>query len=237
MTTLFISDLHLDAQRAPVTRLFFEFIEHEARDAEALYILGDLFEAWIGDDDDDTHHRAVIARLQGLSASTPVSVMRGNRDFLLGERFAAETHCTLLDDEVVVDLYGTPTLLMHGDSLCTDDHEYQRFRAMARDPAWQRGMLDKPLDERRRIARDARQESTIQNSMKPENIMDVNAGAVADAMRRHGVGRMIHGHTHRPAVHELEVDGRPCRRIVLGDWGERGSVLRVGSGSVELGSF
>ena len=234
MTTLFISDLHLDASRPDITRTFFEFLGDEAPHADALYILGDLFEAWIGDDDDDPHHQAVIARLQDVSRHVPVAVMRGNRDFLLGERFALMTDCRLMGDEEVIDLEGTPTLLMHGDSLCTDDVAYQQFRAMARDPAWQRGMLAKPLVERRAIARSARDESALQNSMKADSIMDVNAGAVADVMRRHGVRRLIHGHTHRPAVHGFELDGAPAQRIVLGDWYEQGSVLRVDADGAEL---
>ena len=234
MTTLFISDLHLDASRPEITRTFFEFLADEAPHADALYILGDLFEAWIGDDDDDPHHQAVIARLQDVSRHVPVAVMRGNRDFLLGERFALMTDCRLMGDEEVVDLHGTPTLLMHGDSLCTDDVPYQQFRAMARSAKWQQGMLAKPLAERRAIARAARDESSAQNAMKAEAIMDVNAGAVADVMRRHGVRRLIHGHTHRPAVHGFELDGAPAQRIVLGDWYEQGSVLRVDADSAAL---
>ncbi len=233
MTTLFISDLHLDGSRPEITRLFFDFLAGEARDAEALYILGDLFEAWIGDDDDDPHHQAVIARLQDLARVVPVAVMRGNRDFLYGPRFAAMSGCRLMPDAEVVDLYGTPTLLVHGDQLCTDDVEYQSVRTMVRDPAWQQAVLAKPLSERREMARSARAQSAIENSMKAEAIMDVNADTVASTMREHGVTRMIHGHTHRPAVHELELDGRPARRIVLGDWYDQGSVLRVGANSME----
>lgn len=227
MTTLFISDLHLDGSRPAVTRLFFSFLEGEARSADALYILGDLFEAWIGDDDDDAHHQAVLARLQDFSLAVPLAIMHGNRDFLLGERFARTTGCRLMDEAEVVDLYGTPTLLVHGDQLCTDDADYQRFRTLSRDPEWQQGMLAKPLAERRAIARQARDRSTIENSMKSDAIMDVNADAVADALRAHGVRRMIHGHTHRPAVHEFDLDGAPVTRIVLGDWYDQGSLLRV----------
>lgn len=234
MTTLFISDLHLDGSRPQVTQLFFGFLAGEARTADALYILGDLFEAWIGDDDDDPHHQAVIARLQDLARTVPVAVMHGNRDFLYGPRFAAMSGCRLLAESEVVDLYGTPTLLTHGDELCTDDTEYQRLRAMVRDPAWQREVLGKPLVERRELARSVRQRSAIENAMKTDAIMDVNADAVADAMRRHGVSRMIHGHTHRPAIHDFDIDGVPARRVVLGDWHEHGSVLRVDAGGLEL---
>lgn len=234
MTTLFISDLHLDGSRPAVTRLFFSFLEGEARTADALYILGDLFEAWIGDDDDDTHHQAVLARLQDFALSVPLAIMHGNRDFLLGERFARTTGCRLMAEAEVVDLYGAPTLLMHGDQLCTDDADYQSFRVLSRDPQWQQGMLAKPLAERRAIARQARDRSTIENAMKSEAIMDVNADAVADALRSHGVRRMIHGHTHRPAVHEFELDGAPATRIVLGDWYDQGSVLRVDAAGFDL---
>lgn len=234
MTTLFISDLHLDGSRPEITRLFFEFLGGEARDAEALYILGDLFEAWIGDDDDDPHHQAVIARLQDIARVVPVAVMRGNRDFLYGPRFAAMSGCRLLPDEEVIELHGTPTLLMHGDQLCTDDGEYQAVRRMAHDPAWQKAVLAKPLAERREMAREARRQSTIENAMKTSAIMDVNADAVAVAMREHGVTHLIHGHTHRPAVHEFELDGRPAQRIVLGDWYDQGSVLRVGANRMDL---
>lgn len=237
MTTLFISDLHLDGTRPRITKLFFEFLAGEARGAEALYILGDLFETWIGDDDDDPHQQAVVARLQDIAGVVPTAVMRGNRDFLLGERFEKTTGCRLMGDAEVVDLYGTPTLLMHGDTLCTDDHGYQQFRAMARNPDWQRAMLAKPLAERRAIARTARDESAIHISMQADAIMDVNADAVAAAFREHGVSRMVHGHTHRPAVHGLEVDGRPVQRIVLGDWYEQGSVLRVDESGLALSSL
>lgn len=237
MTTLFISDLHLDGSRPAVTQLFFSFLAGEARRADALYILGDLFEAWIGDDDDDAHHQAVLSRLQALSRTVPVAVMHGNRDFLLGERFARESGCRLLAEAEVVHLYGVPTLLMHGDQLCTDDDAYQAFRRTARDPGWQRDMLARPLAERRAIARQARDRSAIENAMKADAIMDVNADAVADAMRRHGVRRMIHGHTHRPAVHELDLGGTPATRIVLGDWYDQGSVLRVDADGFELAAL
>lgn len=234
MTTLFVSDLHLDGSRPQTTRLFFDFLAGPARTADTMYILGDLFEAWIGDDDDDAHHHAVIARLQDIGRDMPVAVMRGNRDFLLGERFEKASWCRLMDDHEVIDLYGAPTLLMHGDLLCTDDRAYQEFRAMARSPAWQQAMLAKPLAERRALAAHLRNESAISNAMKADAIMDVNAGAVADAMRRYGVHRLIHGHTHRPAVHDFELDGAPAQRIVLGAWHARGSVLVVDEKGLDL---
>ncbi len=224
--TLFVSDLHLDPERPAVTELFLGFLEQHAGKADALYILGDLFEAWIGDDDLSALNQAVCAGLKACAGQgTPVYVMHGNRDFLLGERFARLAGCMLLEDPAVIDLYDTPTLLMHGDLLCTDDTEYMKFRATVRDPAWQAALLAKPLGERRRMAQEMRQASRAQTGGKPEAIMDVNDQAVTDCMHRHGVSRLIHGHTHRPATHELSLDGQPAQRIVLGDWYEQGSVL------------
>jgi len=224
--TLFISDLHLDPERPVITRLFTEFLDRQAGTADALYILGDLFEAWIGDDDDSELAQSVITALRHCAGrGTPVSIMHGNRDFLLGQAFASAAGCTLLDDPAVIDLYGTPTLLMHGDRLCTDDTGYLEFRAQVHSPEWQSAMLAKPLQERRAIARQLRNESRSRTAGKPESIMDVNAQAVIDSMDAHGTYRLIHGHTHRPALHELQVNGRPAQRIVLGDWYEQGSVL------------
>lgn len=224
--TLFISDLHLDPDRPAITALFLEFVGGIGGRADALYILGDLFEAWVGDDDDAEPNRSVCAALAACAAAgTPVYVMHGNRDFLLGERFAREAGCTLLDDPARIDLYGTPTLLMHGDLLCTDDIEYQAFRRQARSTAWQAELLAKPLAERRAIASEMRRVSREKTGGKPEAIMDVTADAVVAAMRDHGTDRLIHGHTHRPAQHELVIDGRPAQRIVLGDWYDQGSVL------------
>ena len=226
MTTLFISDLHLDAVRPEITELFLKFLKEEARRASSLYILGDFFEAWIGDDDDDPHHARVMAGLKELTAGgVPVSLMHGNRDFLIGGGFAARTGVKLLPEPTVLDLYGTPTLLMHGDTLCTDDKEYQMVRRMLRDPAWQKDYLSKSLTERRAIAAHAREQSKLHTASKAEYIMDVNHKAVEDAMRKHGVTRMIHGHTHRPAVHRHTIDGRDLERIVLGDWYEQSSKL------------
>ena len=226
MTTLFISDLHLDAVRPEITELFLKFLKEEARRASSLYILGDFFEAWIGDDDDDPHHARVMVGLKELTAAgVPVSLMHGNRDFLIGEAFAARTGVKLLPDPTVLDLYGTPTLLMHGDTLCTDDKEYQMVRRMLRDPAWQKDYLSKSLAERRAIATHAREQSKLHTASKAEYIMDVNHKAVEDAMRKHGVSRMIHGHTHRPAVHHHTIDGKALERIVLGDWYEQSSKL------------
>ena len=236
---LFISDLHLDARRPAITTLFLEFLAGlDPRHCASLYILGDLFEAWIGDDNDDPHDAAVIAALRATTLrGIPVWIMHGNRDFLLGERFGQVTGCTLLADPVRIELGGEATLLMHGDTLCTDDHEYQQFRDMVRNPDWQRQFLAKPLAERRAIAANLRETSRQRTGEKAAEIMDVNPQAVLDTLRAHGVRRLIHGHTHRPAVHALELDGRPAQRIVLGDWYTQGSVLYAENGSLRLESL
>ncbi len=237
-TTLFIADLHLDPARPAITDLFLEFLAAEARRASALYILGDLFEAWIGDDDDTSDYQRVAAALRDLSAQgTAIFIAHGNRDFLLGERFATACGARLLGEETVIDLYGTPTLLMHGDTLCTDDTDYLAFRAQVRDPAWQQDFLAKPLAERRRIAQGLRERSTASTRDKPAAIMDVNPDTVARVMAAAGVHQLIHGHTHRPAIHDFELDGQPARRIVLGDWYTHGSVLRCDSADCSLGDL
>jgi len=226
MTKLFISDLHLQAARPDISERFFRFLATEAAEAEALYILGDLFEAWIGDDDPDEHNREVQAAMRRLTdAGVAGYFMHGNRDFLIGDAFAERTGFTLLDDPVVHDLYGTPVLLSHGDAYCTDDVEYQAFRRQSRDPAWQRQVLSMSVEQRRALAGQAREESRAAMVDKAEDIMDVNAEAVAAALREAGVTTLVHGHTHRPAVHELDLDGTPATRIVLGDWYEQGTVL------------
>ncbi|MBJ6979667.1 UDP-2,3-diacylglucosamine diphosphatase [Luteimonas sp. MC1895] len=240
MTTLFISDLHLDPERPGITRLFGEFIDGEARGADALYILGDLFEAWVGDDDPSDTGAFVADRLRALAdAGVPVFFMHGNRDFLLGADYARRAGMTLLVDPAVVDLHGRRALLMHGDTLCTDDLAYQQFRAQTRDPAWQAQFLAQPLDARLAFAHQARaasqaRQGELRDAGTMETITDVAPEAVDAAFRTHGVDLMIHGHTHRPAVHALAVDGRACTRVVLGDWYEQGSVLRVEAGRLEL---
>ncbi len=233
MTTLFISDLHLDAERSHITELFGRFLDAEARGADALYILGDLFEAWIGDDDPSPTATFVADRLRVVAdGGTPVWFMHGNRDFLVGQAFADRAGMTILPDPTVVDLYGKPVLLMHGDTLCTDDVAYQQFRAQTRDPVWQAQFLAQPLAARIAFAKQAREASKAHQSGlgsqgTMETITDVAPAAVAAAFQQFGVETLIHGHTHRPAVHALDVDGRPRERIVLGDWYEQGSVLRV----------
>ena len=233
--TLFISDLHLDPERPAITELFLTFLEKRAARAEALYILGDLFEAWVGDDDDAPMNLAVCSALKACAKSgTAVYVMHGNRDFLLGSVFAEQSAVTLLDDPARIDLYGTPTLLMHGDLLCTDDTGYLGFRKMVRDPDWQSAMLARPLEERRLMAQEMRASSREQTGGKPEAIMDVNSDAVIDVMRAQQVTRLIHGHTHRPGVHEMDVAGEVSQRIVLGDWYEQGSMLVCSASGCEL---
>jgi UDP-2,3-diacylglucosamine hydrolase len=236
--TLFISDLHLDAGRPKITQLFLDFLETRASGSDALYILGDLFEAWIGDDDQSDMNQSVCQGLRQCAASgTPVFIMHGNRDFLLGERFAEKSNTTLLQDPTRIDLYGTPTLLMHGDLLCTDDTEYLSFREMVHDSQWQTGFLVKSLEQRRKIAVDMRALSKEKTSDKTESIMDVNQEAVIQTMTENQVPRLIHGHTHRPDVHELLIANEHARRFVLGDWYEQGSVLECSPDGCELQSI
>lgn len=217
--TLFISDLHLSASRPDVVRRFLAFAGHRARRAERLYILGDLFDAHIGDDNDAWPFDVVKRALRQLrDAGTVVFLQVGNRDFLLGERFSAETGATLLGDYAVIDLYGTPVLLTHGDLLCTDDVQYQAARVRVRAPAWRADALAKPLWMRRLYARWYRFRSGLDKGGKSLEIMDVNTDTVAAVMREHGVRCLIHGHTHRPAIHSLDIDGQAARRIVLPEW-------------------
>ena len=240
MTTLFISDLHLDAERPQITELFGRFLRSEAYGADALYILGDLFEAWVGDDDPSETGAFVARELHELQASgVPVHFICGNRDFLLGEDFAHRAGMRILPDPSVVMLYGEPTLIMHGDTLCTDDLAYQQFRAQTRNPQWQAQFLAQPLAARIAFAQQARAASRAhQSGLKQqgtmETITDVSPATVESTFGRYGLSRIIHGHTHRPAVHELMIEGRPCERIVLGDWYDHGSVLRVSRKGFEL---
>ena len=236
--TLFISDLHLDQDRPAITGLFFEFLENTAPTADGLYILGDLFEVWLGDDDDSDFNRSIRDAIRQLSSTgTPVYFMHGNRDFLVGSRFAEQTGVTLLNEPHLLDLYGTTTLLMHGDSLCIDDLKYMAFRNKVRSREWQQEFLSLSLDERNRIVRGLREESREETAQKPVEILDVNLQQVEKTMREYGVVQMIHGHTHRPDTHHFELDGKPATRIVLGDWGPQGSVLRCSKEGCTLESF
>lgn len=235
MTTLFVSDLHLDAQHPQISAQFIEFLARDAPAAEALYILGDLFEAWIGDDDPEPEKRRIVDALNALTASgVPCYVMHGNRDFLLGEQFCRESGCRLLEDPVVAHLYGRRVLLMHGDTLCTDDHSYQKLRAMVRDTGWQKMFVALSRQQRQALAEEARAGSKAHMAAADDAIMDVNQQAVATAMRAAEVDVLLHGHTHRPNVHHFELDGAPVTRIVLGDWHDRGSVLRWDKRGFEL---
>jgi len=236
MSTLFIADLHLDDARPGITTLFEQFLaSDEARSASAFYILGDLVEAWIGDDDDaELPDRIANATRALRDAGVPVYFMAGNRDFLLGETFATRAGMTLLEDGTVHDIEGTRTLLMHGDVLCTDDVEYQTVRAQVRTEAWKAQVLSMPLTARRAFAAEARSDSKSRTGRIDETIMDVNQNAVESAMRDAAVRRLVHGHTHRPAVHDFTLDGDAAQRIVLGDWYDHGSVLAIDGDRVEL---
>ncbi len=236
MASLLISDLHLDDSRPHITTVFEHLLASpEVRSASALYILGDLVEAWIGDDDDAAlPARIATATREVNDAGVPVYFMAGNRDFLLGEAFARRAGLTLLHDGTVHDIEGRRTLLMHGDVLCTDDIAYQAVRRQVRQPQWQAQIMGMSLDARRAFAAKAREDSRAHTGSTGETIMDVNPGAVVEAMRTAGVTRLIHGHTHRPAIHRFDMDGRSAERIVLGDWYEQGSLLRVSSGHIEL---
>lgn len=226
MTTLFVSDLHLDACAPQAVAQFLQFLEQRARHAEALYILGDLFESWVGDEDDEPCRERVCTGLAQLrSWGVPCYVMHGNRDFLLGRGFEARSGARLLADPVIADLYGEPVLLTHADALCTADHAYQRLRGVVRARHWQRRFLRLPLQTRRALAGQARSGSRRHTERTGYDIMDVDPAAVIAAMRACGVRTLLHGHTHRPAIHELVLDGQPARRIVLGPWHEQGSCL------------
>jgi UDP-2,3-diacylglucosamine hydrolase len=226
--TLFISDLHLDADRPTIVALFDRFLGDVAADANALYILGDLFEYWVGDDqlDHDPLAARIAAALRTLEqGGTKIFFMRGNRDFLIGARFAEKAGVTLLEDPTVIASEAGPILLMHGDTLCTDDVAYQQFRLQARDPAWQARVLAQPYPERIKLARSLREQSDTAKSNKPEYIMDVSPAAVEAALRQHQVNILIHGHTHRPATHQLNVEGKACFRHVLQDWHDVGGYI------------
>jgi UDP-2,3-diacylglucosamine hydrolase len=225
MHTLFISDLHLTAERPHSNQQFFDFLQQVAPAAEALYILGDLFEYWAGDDDTQDPLNATVANAlsQLTQHGVAVYMMHGNRDLLIGEAFAARARASLIADPTPTDLYGTRTLLMHGDSLCTDDIEYQKFRAYTHNPQSQAQFLQLPLAARHQQMRNLRAQSEASKSNKAAEIMDVSPAAVAQVLREHGYPRLIHGHTHRPARHEHVVDGHACERWVLGDWYQRGN--------------
>jgi UDP-2,3-diacylglucosamine hydrolase len=226
LTTLFVSDLHLCAERADKLKLFEQFAEHARRRADEIYILGDLFEVWIGDDSGAPAHRRVVDAIAALSRSgVRVSITRGNRDFLLGQKFCNETGATLLDDFTTITLQGQQTLLTHGDVLCTADTKYQKFRRVVRNPVLQAVFLASPLSWRSRIAQHTQSGTQASMAVKAPEIMDVEQETVVAAMHRYGCSQLIHGHTHRPDTHEFEHQGEVWRRIVLGDWYEQDEVL------------
>lgn len=233
--TLFIADLHLCTEEPAITAGFLHFLRREAQQADALYILGDLFEAWIGDDDPNPLHAEVAHALRQLAI--PCYFIHGNRDFLLGKRFAKASGMTLLPEEQVLDLYGRRVLIMHGDTLCTDDQGYLRFRAKVQQRWLQTLFLALPLFVRQRIALKMRAGSRQANSSKSQEVMDVNQQAVVAAMSRHQVQWLIHGHTHRPAVHPLLIQDQAAERLVLGAWHEEGSMIKVSADEISLISF
>ena len=235
---LLISDLHLQEERPDITRAFLDFLGGRARSAEALYILGDFFEAWIGDDAMTPYQRSICEALRSL-ADTGVAIflMHGNRDFLLGKAFCKAAGCTLLADPTRLNFNGQPVLLMHGDSLCTRDEGYMRLRRILRNPLTLFILRHLPLRSRQRLARKLRSESKAQTRMKANDIVDVTPDEVPRIMRQHQVDTLIHGHTHRPAIHKLDVDGQAARRIVLGDWDQQGWALQVDDQGYSLAAF
>ncbi len=235
MSDLFISDLHLDENRRDITDSFLSFLENTVPTATRFFILGDFFEVWLGDDHETDFNQEIITALATINV--PKYIMHGNRDFLLGERFCQQTGFELLPDPTVIEVSGNPVLLMHGDSLCTLDQEYMAVRKMLRNVDVQRDLLSKSIEERSAIARSARKDSQTNNREKAEDIMDVTADEVSRVMQENGVSLLIHGHTHRPAIHDLEVGGRFSQRIVLGDWDQQGWYLMLEGKDQNLVSF
>ena len=238
MSTLFISDLHLSGERENITKLFINFLDQRASNADALYILGDLFEVWPGDDMIQPDYEESIAKMKQLADNgLPLFIMQGNRDFLMAEKFAEVSGATLIEDPTVIDLYGTPTLLMHGDTLCSDDIDYQMFRTMVRDPRWKEDFFAKPNEERLAMTSKYRNISKTETARKKMEVMDVNQQTVEQVMLEKNIHQLIHGHTHRPAIHDFIVDNKNMKRIVLGDWFEQGSVLVCDDAGCQLESL
>ena len=235
---LLISDLHLEEERPDITRAFLDFLSQRARSAQALYILGDFFEAWVGDDAMTPYQRSICEALRELSDSgTDVFLMHGNRDFLIGQAFCKAAGCTLLKDPSVIDFYGEPVLLMHGDSLCTRDEAYMRLRRYLRNPVTLWVLRHLPLSTRHALARKLRSESRAQTRMKANDIVDVTPDEVPRIMEHFGVKTLIHGHTHRPAIHKLQIGDLAAKRIVLGDWDKQGWALQVDEHGMQLAAF
>lgn len=239
MTTLFIADLHLSEHEPTITVGFINFLKREAVHADALYILGDLFEAWIGDDDPNPLHDSVAQAIASLHQhNVPCYFIHGNRDFLIGKRFAEQSKMILLPEEKLIDVYGEKILILHGDTLCTDDPGYLRFRKYMHNPIIQKLYLALPLFIRQKIANKLRSESQMTNRTKSSVMMDVNPLAVISKLKQYQVFHMIHGHTHRPAIHDMTIKGQLSQRVVLGAWHENGSVLRVKPNhNIELATF
>lgn len=235
---LLISDLHLQEERPDITRAFLDLLEGRARQAQALYILGDFFEAWIGDDAMTPYQASICQALRALSDSgTQIFLMHGNRDFLIGQAFCKAADCTLLNDPCVVEMGGEPVLLMHGDSLCTRDLAYMKLRRYLRNPLSLWVLRHLPLSTRQKLARKLRSESRTQTRMKANDIVDVTPEEVPRVMQQHGVRTLVHGHTHRPAIHKLALGNTPARRIVLGDWDRQGWALQVDEQGFQLAPF
>lgn len=239
MAIYFISDLHLRGDQPSLLQLFEKFINQLTDDAEAVYILGDLFEVWLGDDMVLPDYQPALKALHRLTQrGVPVYVMYGNRDFLMREQFCQQTGASLLADPSLINLFGVPTVLLHGDTLCTDDVRYQQFRAMVRNPAFQNSFLAKTPTERLAVVKEYRQMSVAETSNKSMDIMDVNLQTVVKVLQQQQVYQMIHGHTHRPAIHEVPVDGTMAKRIVLSDWhADRGNYLKCTPSGCELHYF
>ena len=238
MAYCFISDLHLQEGRPDITQAFVGFLDTTAKKANRLYILGDLFEAWIGDDLKTELSLIIKEKLSLLNdSSTAIFAMHGNRDFLIGEKFCEDTGVTLIDDPCKLNLFGKATLLMHGDLLCTKDVDYQKFRNTSRDPQWRKEFLNKPIEEREKIAKELRSASKKATNLKKEEIMDVSPEAVEEIMTSNNVELLIHGHTHRPKVHSLEINETPAKRIVLGDWDKSAWYIWMDNKSCELKKF
>ena len=232
MTTIFISDLHLDKDRPKVIRYFIDFLNNLESDIESLYILGDFVEYWVGDDDPGDGLEEVFSSIKKKSNSIPIYFMHGNRDFMISEKFCNQHGMKFLKDPTKIKLHGKKILLMHGDTLCIDDIEYQKFRTMVRSPLWQNEMLKKSLEERINLAKMLRAKSLSETGTKDEVIMDVSNDEVISQLKKHDVDMIIHGHTHRPNIHKIISENKECKRIVLGDWYDKSFILRISDGEI-----
>ena len=235
MATYFISDLHLEKIKSPITNIFTKFLD-ELNKNDSLYILGDLFESWIGDDDVSELSQYIADRLGSLSErNISVAIMHGNRDFLIGEDFCKDSSIELINDPLIIEINTKKVMLTHGDELCTDDKEYQAFRSVVRNPLWQKDFLNFPISKREKIAGEAKDASKDSKENKVMEIMDVNTDAVFKAFNDHEIEIMIHGHTHRPNIHKVSNEGKNLTRYVLGDWSKNSAIiLKWNEAEVEL---